>query len=735
MASYQIPAPPPMSMKGELCANWKTFQQSWEYYVIATELTGKDNVVQAAALCSIMGQDCIKVMNSLTTLSADDKKKPEEILKRLGEHFIPKRHVLFERTKFQACTQTEHESVDQYVVRLRQLAETCEYDDLTDGLIRDRLCSGTRDHKTADRLINERPVPDLARCVESLRSSEMSRAHREQYQTSSASASETVHYSQKQRPRKAKPAHGGSQSLGKTPPKTPLVRQCKWCNLEHEMERSKCPAIGKTCGKCGKENHFSAACRTKGSRIHQLDDDIDDSDDSVFAIRRINSNYHPDKQQFMINMKFNAKGTSSSVATQLDTGATCSAMSLATLAEILQQESSKVKLLPTTGRIKLYDDSIVHPLGRYNLTVSCSDGTKHKMTFDILAKAPWPIIDGASCLKYGWITLNTVNMVDYRPIEKQKILENYQDVFTGLGCFAGEYHIDIDRDVRPVQHAPRRVPVPLKAKLRAKIDDMEKQGIIAKVSIPTDWISSLVAVQRPNKLRVCIDPRDLNKAIKRPKYQMPTLDEILPKLSKAKVFTVLDAKDGFFQVKLDEPSSYLTTFWTPFGRYRYLRMPQGICSAPEEYQRRQNELIDGLRGVDVIADDILCYGCGDTMTEALKDHDDNLIRLLERSRQSNLKFNKGKLRLRLTEVSYMGQLLTSEGMKPDPVKVDDLVNMPPPNDKKGVQRLLGCVNYLSRFMPDLSEKCEPLRKLIGKASSSCGKANKSTHSRPSRRVL
>ena len=73
-----------------------------------------------------------------------------------------------------------------------------------------------------------------------------------------------------------------------------------------------------------------------------------------------------------------------------------------------------------------------------------------------------------------------------------------------------------------------------------------------------------------------IHPRDLNRAIKRPKYQMPTVDEVLPKLSRAKVFTVLEAKDGFHKVKLDNESSFLTTFWTPFGRHRHLGMPQGI---------------------------------------------------------------------------------------------------------------------------------------------------------------
>ena len=139
-------------------------------------------------------------------------------------------------------------------------------------------------------------------------------------------------------------------------------------------------------------------------------------------------------------------------------------------------------------------------------------------------------------------------------------MRDFEDVSSGLGCLPGEYHIEIDPNIRPVQHTPRSVPVPLKAKLKEKIDEMEKEGIIIQESKPTDWISSLVAVQKPGKLRVCIDPQDLNRGIKRPKYQMPTVNEVLPKLARAKVFTVLDAKDGFYQVKLDKESSLLTTF-------------------------------------------------------------------------------------------------------------------------------------------------------------------------------
>ena len=146
----------------------------------------------------------------------------------------------------------------------------------------------------------------------------------------------------------------------------------------------------------------------------------------------------------------------------------------------------------------------------------------------------------------------------------------------------------------------------------------------------------MVAVRTPGKIRICIDPKDLNKALKRNHYPM-IIEDIMPTLAKAKVFSVLDAKDGFHQVKLDEESSYLTTFWTPFGRYRWLRMPFGIKPAPEEYQKRQKDALQGIEGVEVVADDILVCGFGETLQEANKNHDHNLRKLLQRCRKVNLK--------------------------------------------------------------------------------------------------
>ena len=200
--------------------------------------------------------------------------------------------------------------------------------------------------------------------------------------------------------------------------------------------------------------------------------------------------------------------------------------------------------------------------------------------------------------------------------------------------------------VPPVQHAPRRIAVALRPQLKDTLDALEAQGVIAQVTTPTKWISSIVAVPKKNgKLRICLDPKDLNCAIQREKYQLPTVEDIATRLHGAKVFTVMDVRNGFWHVSLDEESSYVTTFQTPFGRYRWRRLPFGISSAPEVFQRKMHELIEGMAGIEVVTDDFIVVGYGETFEEATRHHDRNLFEFLKRCETKNVRLNPEELKL------------------------------------------------------------------------------------------
>ena len=147
-----------------------------------------------------------------------------------------------------------------------------------------------------------------------------------------------------------------------------------------------------------------------------------------------------------------------------------------------------------------------------------------------------------------------------------KDYEQYSDLFQGLGCLPGEHTIKVDSSISPVVHPPRKVPVSLKEKIKEELDRMEKAEVVVKQKEPTDWVNSMVAVVKPSKRRICIDPRDLNEAIRREHFPMTTIEEVVADMPQAKVFSVLDATSGYWQVKLDEASSKLFTFNTSFGR-------------------------------------------------------------------------------------------------------------------------------------------------------------------------
>ena len=161
----------------------------------------------------------------------------------------------------------------------------------------------------------------------------------------------------------------------------------------------------------------------------------------------------------------------------------------------------------------------------------------------------------------------------------------FPDSFDTIGNMPGTYTIRTDPSVPPVQHARQKVPIEYRDQIEKALDDMVLKGVIAPVTKPTTWVSSLTYPRKPDgSLRICLDPKDLNKAIVQEHYKAPTLDEITHHLSGATCFSKLDAKDGFWSIHLDEDSSYLTTFNTHRGRYRFLHMPFDLKMSQDVFQ-------------------------------------------------------------------------------------------------------------------------------------------------------
>ena len=295
-------------------------------------------------------------------------------------------------------------------------------------------------------------------------------------------------------------------------------------------------------------------------------------------------------------------------------------------------------------------------------------------------------------------------------VDSTDILDEFTDIFNGgIGTLPGSVRLTLNPDVEPILRLPKRLPIELKEPVKLELDWLVTAGVLTPVDEPTDWVNQMsIATKKNGSLRICIDPRSLNLALKREHYQPPVLDDILPDLAKAKIFSKIDLIHGYLHCTLEEDFSMLTTLSTPFGRYRWTRLPFGLSVSSEIFQKRLVQALEGLVGVACIADDILIYGIGDTLDEARQDHDKNLSLLLERCRQKSIKLNREKVLLRVQQVDFMGHL-TAQGLKPDPNKVEAILKLETPGTKEEFERLNGTVNYLAKFLPRLSQVMEPLR--------------------------
>ena len=225
----------------------------------------------------------------------------------------------------------------------------------------------------------------------------------------------------------------------------------------------------------------------------------------------------------------------------------------------------------------------------------------------------------------------------------------FPDVFDGIGCFAGEEELHVQEGANPFIDPPRKCPIHIRDKIKAGLDNMEEFKIIRPVTKPTEWCSSLTyAVKKDGSLRLCLDPQKLNKALVKRPHKIPTIEEITPMFAKAKFFTKLDAKSGYWGVKLAPASQELTTFRTPFGRYCFLRLPFGLSISQDAFQEHMDRITNQCKGCTGISDDIVIFG----KSEA--EHDQNLIEFLKVARKEGLMLNSSKCVVKTTQIAFFG---------------------------------------------------------------------------------
>ena len=367
------------------------------------------------------------------------------------------------------------------------------------------------------------------------------------------------------------PNRGKSYRQGSMPPDGSTVAHkrhtqshqgsnCGYCGSHHQPR--KCPAYGVLCSKCHGKNHFAKVCRggkyTK--KLYQVETEyVDNNDDSsnYLFVRTVTDRKHSTSTEQKWQAVVNVQGKS--VRFKLDTGSEANVLPIYVPNEIKSAKLEKPNLVCAFGEHQ------VVPLGTVTLDCTTDQVDTEQLLFFVTDSADVPLLGHKA-----WGKLSLVKRVylcqpmrqPQRPsLTKYEMISEFKDVFTGVGQYQKEYNFQLIANAQGVIQPPRKMPYAIQPKVREALDGLKAQNIIADVDRSTEWVSNIMIVEKKSgALRLCLDPRPLNVAIKRERHAIPTPGDVQAHLSGLKVFTVVDMKVGYWHVKLSDESSYYCTF-------------------------------------------------------------------------------------------------------------------------------------------------------------------------------
>lgn len=322
----------------------------------------------------------------------------------------------------------------------------------------------------------------------------------------------------------------------------------------------------------------------------------------------------------------------------------------------------------------------------------------------------------------------------------ENICAKYADVFHLPGDKLSvnnlmEHNITLKDNVSPVYVKPYRIPYALKGEVDRQIQEMLDNDIIEETT--SEWSSPVLLVPKKSdknnekKWRLVIDYRQLNNNIQDDKFPLPNINEILDSLSGSIYFSKLDLSQSYYQLNLSENSRKYTSFsldkmyqlslqensrkctaFTAGKQYQMKRCPMGLKTSPSVFSRLMTIAMSGLnyQKCFIYLDDCIIIG------KSMENHNKNLISVLNRFREVNLKLNPMKCEFLRQEIVYLGHKITSEGIYPDPSKIDTVQNYPTPKNVDEIKRFVAFVNYYRRFINRFADIVHPLNLLCKKGA-------------------
>ena len=662
------------------------------------------------SLISQLSKSAYATLKSLCLPDLPSSKSYDELCALLTEHYKDKTTTTTAAYKFRQCVQHRTDSVEEYSHRLKRAAQPCEFGTHLDRAMKDQFIAGLSSQSIKRKILScpDKDIDKFNKVFKIAHTEDIAAAHAEEL-TRPAQCTDDDDVgttgTHKLMPDK------GNYKPKRTPPPTSgntTQRSCYRCGSSDHLA-DKCFHKTATCRYCQKEGHLERVCLRKKRRqaCHSVQadttDDYDETGEGVPLFKINDESIHSTRANGPLFVPVNVNGAC--VDMELDTG---SGVTVLTRNDFTKCKGDVKALQKPTVVLRGFSGAKITCLGEMQMPVTIAGSTKNVLLrvvnneYSSLLGRDW-----LNEFTLPWKQILAENV--HRVLGTDTIKQEFPALFehSTLGKMRGvqvTLHVD---EAKPMFCKPRPVPFHIRERYDAALDQLESDGVIRKVT-HSDWASPTVPVQKPDgKIRVCGDYSvTINKCSKMEHHPLPTLEEMLTKLSGGTKFTKLDLSQAYHQLELNPESRKYTTINTHRGLFEYNRLPFGVSSAVSIFQRTMENLLADLPGCVVYIDDILVTGKNEA------EHLHNLRKVLQHLEDAGMKLKSSKKELMSDTVTYLGHKISANGLNPTSERVTALQNARQPNDIAELQSFIGSANYLRQFIPHFAQKMAPLYVLL-----------------------
>lgn len=689
---------------------------------------------RVAALIATLGVQGYKTLQDLFAPENPTTKTFQVLCDALEQHHSPKPLQLAERFRLHKCSQSDTQTVTEYIATLRSLSLNCGYDNavLSDTL-RDIFIVGLRSSHIQRELISK---PDTLTFAEACDTAKKLEAASNEVSLLSGKRAQPVHklHSRKTYKHEKTPQHSTS-ARHSTPTRHDYTdRPCFRCTGRHLPDT--CYHRNSKCDYCKKTGHIERACIKKANdtgvkpkvplskpkhqaprtpkHVHNVVSEpvYASSDDEYIQHLKTDTNSDVRKaDKFWVTPKI----CGTPVDFEIDTG---SKVTVIPREHFLKFFPNATLAAPDIS-LRNFDNAAIHVHGTFTCDVKIY-GQKKRLKLYVTDKGNNPLFgrDWFRAFKLNWEHIHAVHVAakindtaathQSTQATLSAITQRYSQVFEpGFGNFRNTNAQFFLRDgAQPVFARARNVPYSLRDKVDAELDRLEKEKIITPVT-HSDWASPICCVPKSDgRVRICGDFKaTLNPQLKPEQHPTPRVEDIFAQLAGGEKFTKLDLTQAYLSINVDPEHRKYVTINTQKGLYQYNRVPYGVTDSGAKFQKPLDQLLTGAQGAQAMVDDVIITGRDDA------EHLRNLEEVLQRLQNAGLKANKYKCSFLQDSITFCGHVVTKDGIKQEPEKQAAIINAPKPQNQKELLSFIGLIGFYRKFIPNISTLQKPLTEL------------------------